>query len=76
MQQYEVKASHVVLLEKNLSGHAGVERDTGLISGLEIAPGIGNGTPLQYSCLENSIGKGAWQTIVHGAPKSQTQLSN
>ena len=36
---------------------------------------IGSGTSLQYSCLENSIGRGAWWATVHGAPKSQTQLS-
>ena len=33
-------------------------------------PCVGNGNPLQYSCLENSIDKGAWQAIVHGAAKS------
>ena len=34
--------------------------------------GEGNGTPLQYSCLENSMGRGAWQALVHGVAKSQT----
>ena len=38
--------------------------------------GEGNGNPLQYSCLENSMGKGAWQAIVHGVAKSQTRLSD
>ena len=37
--------------------------------------GAGNGNPLQYSCLENSTDREAWQAIVHGVPKSQTQLS-
>ena len=37
-------------------------------------PGVGNGNPLQYSCLENSMDRGAWQAIVHGAAKSWTQL--
>ena len=35
-------------------------------------PGDGNGNPLQYSCLENSMDRGAWQAIVHGVTKSQT----
>ena len=37
--------------------------------------GEGNGTPLQYSCLENPMGGGAWWAAVHGVAKSQTQLS-
>ena len=35
-----------------------------------------DGTPLQYSCLENSMDRGAWWDIVHGVPKNQTQLSD
>ena len=35
-------------------------------------PGEGNGNPLQYSCLENPMDKGAWQATVHGVAKSQT----
>ena len=38
--------------------------------------GEGNGTPLQYSCLENPMDGGAWQAADHGVVKSQTQLSN
>ena len=38
--------------------------------------GEGNGTPLQYSCLENPMGGGAWSAAVHGIARSQTQLSN
>ena len=38
-------------------------------------PGEGNGNPLQYSCLENPMGRGAWQATVHGVTKSQTWLS-
>ena len=37
--------------------------------------GEGNGNPLQYSCLENSMGRGAWQTMVHRVTKSQPRLS-
>ena len=45
--------------------------DTGSIPGLGRSPGEGNGTPLQYSCLENPMDGGAWQAIVHGDTKSQ-----
>ena len=38
-------------------------------------PGVGDGNPLQYSCLENSMDRGAWQAIVHGITKTQMQLS-
>ena len=51
-------------------------RDVGLIAGLERAPRVGNGNPLLYSCLENSMDGGAWWATVHGVAKSQTQLSN
>ena len=44
--------------------------DSGLIPGLGRSPGEGNGYPLQYSCLENSIDRGAWQATVHGVSKS------
>ena len=40
------------------------------------SPGEGIGYPLQYSCLENSMDRGAWQATVHGVTKSRTQLSN
>ena len=40
--------------------------DLGLIPGLERSPGEGNGNPLQYSCLENPMDRGAWQVTVHG----------
>ena len=48
--------------------------DLGSIPGLGRSPGEGNGNALQYSCLENSIDKGAWQATVHGVAKSQTGL--
>ena len=57
---------------KNLFASAG---DAGLIPGLRSPLGEGNGTPLQYSCLENPIDRGAWWAIAHGIAKSQTQLS-
>ena len=50
--------------------------DLGLIPGLGRSPREGNGNPLQYSCLENPMDKGAWQVIVLGVRKSQTRLSD
>ena len=50
--------------------------DQGLFPGLGRFPGEGNGYPLHYSCLENSMGRGAWQATVHGITKNWTQLSN
>ena len=50
--------------------------DLGSTPGLGRSPGEGNGNPLQYSCLENSMGGGVWQATVHGASKSWTQLSH
>ena len=50
--------------------------DLGSIPGLGRSPGEGNGYPLQYSGLENSMNRGTWQAIVHGAAKSRTQLSD
>ena len=52
---------------KNLPASAG---DTGLIPGLGRSPGKGNGNALQYSCLENSLDRGAWRATVHGVAKS------
>ena len=50
--------------------------DLGSIPGLERSPGEAHGYPLWYSCLENSMDRGAWWAIVHGVIKNQTQLSN
>ena len=50
--------------------------DLGLIPGLGRSPGEGNGNPLQYSCLENPMDRGAWWATVHGVAKSRTQLSD
>jgi len=50
--------------------------DLGSIPGLGRYPGEGNGYPLQYSCLENLMDRGAWWATVHGVTKSQTQLSD
>ena len=50
--------------------------DLSLIPGLRTSPGEGNGSPLQYPCLEDSMNGGAWQAAVHGVTKSWTQLSD
>ena len=68
--------SQVALEVKNLPAKARDMSDVGLISGLGRSPGEGNGYPLQYSCLENSMGRGGWWAMVHGVAKSQTRLSN
>ena len=50
--------------------------DPGSIPGLRRSPGQGNCYPLQYSCLENAIDRGAWWATFHGVAKSQTCLSD
>ena len=60
---------------KNPPANAEDTRYTGSIPGLGRSPGVGNGNPLQYSCLENSVDRGAWQATVHKVRKSQTRLS-
>ena len=63
------------LVVKNLSANAGDARDVGSIPGLGRSPGEGNGNPLQYSCLGNSMDRGAWWAIVHGVVNNQIQLT-
>ena len=55
---------------KNPPANAGDARDMGSILGLGRSPGKGNGSPLQYSCLENSKNRGAWWATIHGVTKS------
>ena len=50
--------------------------DLDSIPGSGRSPGEGNGNPFEYSCLENPVGRGAWQSIVHGVAKTQTRLRN
>ena len=54
---------------KNLPANAEDVRDMGLIPGLGRSPGGGRGSPLQYSCLENPMGRGAWQLQSVGSLK-------
>ena len=70
---YTYGASQVALVVKNPPASAGDTRD------MDLTPGLGrslgeSGNPLEFSCLENSIDRGAWQATVHGILKSQTWL--
>jgi len=67
-------ATQVALVVKNPPANAGDIRDMGFIPGSGRAPGGGYVNPLQSSCLENSMDRGAWQTAVHGGAESQTRL--
>ena len=66
------RASQVMLAIKNLPANAGDARDTGSVPVSGRSPGGGHGNPLQYSCLETPMDRGAWRIIVHGVTKSQT----
>ena len=67
------RASHVALVVKNLPANTGDVRDAGSVPGLRRSPGGGHKNPLQYSCLESSVDRGAWQATVHGVTKRQTR---
>ena len=67
-------ASQVVLVVKNLSARAGDVRDVDSIPGWGRSPGGGHGNPLWYFCLENPLGRGAWQATAYGVAKSRTRL--
>jgi len=62
----------VVLLQADGKESACKVRYPGSIPGLGRSPGEGNGYPLQYSCLENPIGRGTWRAMVQRVAKSQT----
>ena len=61
------------LSDKESACHIG---DAGLISGLERSAGGGNGNPLQYSCLESLMDRGAWWVQSMGLQKTWTQLND
>ena len=69
-----IEASQVALVERNLPANAGDIKEAGSIPGLGRSPGVGNGNPLQYSCLEHPMDRGVWWAIIHRVTKSQTQL--
>ena len=60
---------------KNPPASTGDAQDAGSIPGSGRSPGGEHGNPLQYSCLENPMDRGAWQFTLQGVAKSQTQLS-
>ena len=77
----------MVLVVKNSPVNVGDVGDRGLIPGWRRSPGVGNGNPLQRSCLENPLDRGTWQAIVlklyslklscnHGVAKGRTRLSD
>ena len=64
----------MTLVVKNPPANTGDVRDVGSNPGVGRSPGGGHGNPLQYSCLENPMDRGAWRASVHGFTNSQTQL--
>ena len=68
------RGSLVALVVKNSPTNAGDIQDVGLILGSGRTPEGEHGNPLQYSCLENPMDRGAWGTTVHGITQSQTGL--
>ena len=69
-QSYKWGASQVALLLKNPPANTGDVREVGMIPRLGKYPGEGNGNPLQDSCLESPMDRGAWWATVHGVTKS------
>ena len=69
-QCYHSGASQVSAVVKNLPANAGDARDACSIPWWRRSPGVGNGIPFQYSCLEISMDRGAWWATVHGVTKS------
>ena len=61
---------------KILPAKVGDKKRCGFDPWVRKMPGVRNGNPLQYSCLENPMDRGAWQATVYGIAKSQTQMSN
>ena len=70
----QLQRIRVALVVKNLPANTGDIRDAGSIPRSGRSPGGGHGNPLQYSCLENHIDRGAWQATVHRVAKNQTRL--
>ena len=68
----QYRASQVVLVVKSLPGNVGDSRNVGLIPGLGWSPGGGHDHPLQYSCLEKPMDRGAWWATAHRVAKTQT----
>ena len=72
MYVYIMRSFQLALVVKNPPANAGDLRDTGSIPGSGRCPEGGHGNPLQYSCLENPMDRGAWWATVHGVTEIQT----
>ena len=66
----------MAMVVKNPPANAGESRDMGSIPGWGRSPGGGHSNPLQYSCLENPMDRGAWWATVPGVAERQTRLSD
>ena len=64
------------MLAQMITNLPAMQVDPGLIPGWGITPGEENGSPLQYSCLENPMDRGAWRATAHGVTKSWTRPSD
>ena len=73
---WALRASQMAPVVKNPPANARDRREAGSVPGSGRSPGGGNGNPLQYSCLENLMDRGAWQVTAHGTAKSPTWLSD
>ena len=73
--QYCHSALREALVAQMIKNPPASAEDLNSVSGLGRSPEGEHGNPLQYSCLENPMDRGAWQAIVHGVTKSQTRLS-
>ena len=72
----QVGASQMAIVVKNLSANAGDTEDTGSVPGLGICPGVGHSNPLQYSCLDNPMDRGALQaTVLRFAESDMTEAT-
>ena len=74
LSQHQGLFQGIAQLVKNLPTRVGDKRDVGLILGSRRSLGGGNGNPLQYSCLKNSMDRGAWQVTVHGVTRVRHDL--
>ena len=72
-KSYTIWASQVMWMIKNPPANAGDIKDAGSMSGLGRSPGRRHGNPLQYSCLENPMDRGVWQSTVHWVAESRTR---
>ena len=72
VRRKDLEASQIVLVVKKQPANAADIRDMGSIPRSRRSSGGGHGSPLQYSCLENPVDRGAWRATVHGVAESDT----